>query len=44
MKAYSKENQIVDVVAELLKETAPWSLMAWRLEEQTLWTKEDYGG
>lgn len=44
VKAYSRENQIVDVVAELLEETTPWSLMTWRLEEQTLWTKEDYGG
>ena len=44
MKAHSRENQIVDVVAELLEETTHWSLMAWRLEEQILWTKEDYGG
>lgn len=44
MKAYSREGQIVDVVAELLEETTHWSLMVWRLEEQILWTKEDYGG
>ena len=44
MKAFSREDQIVDVVTELLEETTPWSLMTWRLEEQTLWTKEDYGG
>lgn len=44
MKAYSREGQTVGVVADLLEETTHWSLMAWRLEEQTLWTKEDYGG
>lgn len=44
MKAYSREDQVVDVVAELLEETTHWSLMAWTLEEQTLWTKGDYGG
>ena len=44
MKAYSREGQTVGVVAELLEETTHWSLMAWTLEEQILWTKEDYGG
>lgn len=44
MKAFSREDQIVDVVTELLEGTTHWSLMAWTLEEQILWTKEDYGG
>lgn len=44
MKAYSREGQTVGVVADLLEGTTHWSLMAWTLEEQTLWTKEDYGG
>lgn len=44
MKAWSKEGQIVDVVSYLLEETTHWSLMSWTLEEQILWTKEDYGG
>lgn len=44
MKAWSKEGQIVDVVSELLEGTTYWLLMSWTLEEQTLWTKEDYGG
>lgn len=44
MKAYSREDQVVDVVTELLEETTHWSLMAWTLEKQTLWTKGDYGG
>ena len=44
MKAWSKEGQIVDVVSDLLEETTHWSLMSWTLEEQILWTKEDYGG
>ena len=44
MKAYSREGQTVGVVADLLEETTHWSLMSWTLEEQTLWTKEDYGG
>lgn len=30
--------------AYLLEETTHWSLMSWTLEEQILWTKEDYGG
>lgn len=44
MKAWSKEGQIVDVVSDLLEKTTHWSLMSWTLEEQILWTKEDYGG
>lgn len=44
MKAWSKEGQIVDVVSELLEGTTYWLLMSWTLEEQTLWTREDYGG
>ena len=44
MEAWSKEGQIVDVVSDLLAETTHWSLMSWTLEEQILWTKEDYGG
>lgn len=44
MKAYSREGQTVSVVADLLEETTHWSLMSWTLEEQILWTKEDYGG
>lgn len=34
MKAYSREDQIVDVVVELLEGTTHWSLMAWTLKEQ----------
>lgn len=41
---YVLHHQIVDVVSDLLEETTYWSLMPWTLEEQTLWTKEDYGG
>lgn len=44
MEAWAKEGQIVDVVSDLLEETTHWSLMSWTLEEQILWTKEDYGG
>ena len=44
MKAWSREGQIVDIVSYLLEETSHWSLMSWTLEEQILWTKEDYGG
>lgn len=44
MEAWSREGQIVDVVSYLLEETTHWSLMSWTLEEQILWTKEDYGG
>lgn len=42
MKAYSRGDQIVDVVAELLEGTTHWSLIAWTLKEQILWTREDY--
>lgn len=42
MKAHSRGDQIVDVVAELLEGTTHWSLMAWTLKEQILWTREDY--
>ena len=44
MEAWSRKGQIVDVVSYLLEETTHWSLMSWTLEEQILWTKEDYGG
>lgn len=44
MKAWSREGQTVGVVSDLLERTTYWSFIGWTLVEQTLWTKEDYGG
>lgn len=41
MRAWLREGQTIGVISDLLEGISSWSLMEWRLVEQTLWTVED---